>query len=115
MDHVYQGYAKGFIPSLTIYNHAQDVEGFIGYLPSDDSIYVVFMGSTSIENWITNLDTFKSKYQMWPECNCSIHAGFQKAADSVSGQIVAEVHRLKGIHTKAKVKTTGHSLGAAMA
>lgn len=111
----YTDSVKGFEPTLTIYNHSQDVEGFIGYLPSNDSIYVTFMGSTSIANWITNLDAFKSKYQMWPECNCEIHSGFQKAADSVAGQIVAEVHRLKTLHTSAKVKTTGHSLGAAMA
>ena len=58
MTHVYFGAATGFIPSLTIYNPAEDVEGFIGYLPSDNSIYVVFRGSISIKNWITDLDAF---------------------------------------------------------
>lgn len=76
MDHKFEGAAQGFVPTLTIYNHSQDVEGYIGYLPSDKSIYVVFRGSASIENWITNLDGFKSKYQMWPDCNCEVHAGF---------------------------------------
>lgn len=70
LTHTYAGAASGFQATLTIYNPSKDVEGYIGYLPSDNSIYVVFKGSTSIENWITNLDTNKSKYQMWPECNC---------------------------------------------
>jgi len=62
MDHVYAGAAAGFIPTLTIYNPSKDVEGYIGYLPSDKSIYVVFRGSVSITNWFTNLDTDKSPY-----------------------------------------------------
>ena len=52
---------------------------------------------------------------MWPECKCEIHSGFQKAANSVGAQIIGEVNRLKGVHKGALVKTTGHSLGAAMA
>lgn len=115
LTHDYVGAASGFQATLMIYNPSKDVEGYIGYLPSDNSIYVVFRGSVSITNWITNLDTDKSKYQMWPECNCQVHDGFQKAANSVSGQIIAEVNRLKGLHGSAKIKTTGHSLGAAMA
>ncbi len=70
LSHKYVGAASGFQATLTIYNPSKDVEGYIGYLPSDNSIYVVFRGSASIQNWITNLDTNKSNYQMWPECGC---------------------------------------------
>ena len=72
----YEGQVKGFQHSMTLYNKGEDVEGFIGYLPSNNSIYVVFKGSTSIKNWITNLDGTKAKYKTWSDCNCSVHAGF---------------------------------------
>ena len=62
MTHVYEGTVAGFLPTLTIYNPSEDVEGFLGYLPSDNSIYVVFKGSTSIENFLYDLDLFKSNY-----------------------------------------------------
>jgi hypothetical protein len=61
---------------LTLYNKSEDVEGFIGYLPSNNSIYVVFKGSTSIKNWFTNLDGVKASYKTWTDCKCSVHAGF---------------------------------------
>jgi hypothetical protein len=50
------GAATGFILKSVIYDILDDTNGFIGYLPSDNSIYVVFRGSESILNWITNLD-----------------------------------------------------------
>jgi len=44
-----------------------------------------------------------------------VHEGFQKAANSVSGQVLGAVYGLLKDHKHAKVKTTGHSLGAALA
>ena len=52
---------------------------------------------------------------MWPECNCKVHAGFQKAITSVYDGVLAEVHRLLAKYPTYSVKTTGHSLGAALA
>jgi len=48
MKHVYEGYATGFVPSYVIYNFLDDTEGFIGYLPSDNSIYFSSLGSASL-------------------------------------------------------------------
>lgn len=113
--HKWQNSVEGFEYSLTIYNSNTHAEGFIGYLPSDDSIYVVFKGSDDIQNFITDLNFDKDPYHTYPECDCWVHDGFQIAADSVSGLVIAEVLSLQNKHPGAKVKTTGHSLGAAIA
>ena len=81
----FSGDIEGFEWFYTIQNgwYHGDVSGFIGYLPSDKSIYIAFEGSETIGNWITDLDAIKSKYSTWPECDCSVHGGFQDAANSV--------------------------------
>lgn len=111
----YTGAAEGFVPTKIIYNFLYDVQGFVGYLPSDNSIYVSYRGSESIQNWVTNLDATQSEYEMWPECDCFVHSGFQKAMVSVQDDVLAEVERLMALHPSYSVKTTGHSLGGALA
>lgn len=86
----------------------------MGYLPSNDSIYVVFRGSISILNWMTDLTTTKTAYTTFPECNCQVHDGFFKAEQKVIGGVINEIHRLKTLHPTARVVSTGHSLGAAL-
>jgi len=92
-------------------------EGYIGYLPSDKSIYITFRGSSSIRNWITNLDAVKTSYTSYSECGCQVHKGFYDAEQKVFGGILNEVKRLKSLSSLSSyaVKTTGHSLGAALA
>ena len=67
----YSGVLAGFVATKVISNLVDDVEGFVGYLPSDKSIYVVFRGSESIRNWITNLTVDKTNYTTFSDCtNC---------------------------------------------
>jgi len=74
MSHSYQGNLSGFVPTYVIYSGvAEDTEGFVGYLPSDSSIYVTFRGSSDIQNWITNLSYAKTPYTTFPDCNCTVH------------------------------------------
>lgn len=62
-----------------------NIEGFVGYLPSDSSIYVVFRGTlhSSIRNILTDLDGVGSSYLELPDCECLVHDGFKRATNSV--------------------------------
>ena len=53
------GPTAGFNLTGIIGDKKSDAQGYVGYLPSDKSIYVVFRGSSSIRNWIVDLDAFK--------------------------------------------------------
>ncbi len=99
-----------------ISNVVNDVEGFVGYLPSDKSIFVVFRGSESVRNWITNLSADKTNYTTFPACtNCQVHSGFYSATKSVYPDVLKEVQRLRALYPTYAIKTTGHSLGGALA
>jgi len=111
----FEGPTKGFIATYVIHEDVTDVTGFIGYLPSDKSIYVVFRGSSSIPNWIADLDVIKTAYTSFPECNCQVHKGFYSSEQRVISNVVSEVKRLQALKEGYQVKVTGHSLGAAIA
>jgi len=115
MTHVFKGPTEGFVVSKVVYNAEDDTQGYIGYLPSDKSIYVVFRGSESIENWKTNLNAFKVPYTSWSDCNCQVHKGFYAAEQKVISEVIKEVQTLQKAHSGYVVKVTGHSLGAALA
>ena len=110
----YVGYTEGFIATKSIDSKLGAV-GFMGYLPSDKSIYIAFRGSSSIENWISDFNVFKTPYTSFPECECEVAEGWYHAEQSVIGIVVDEVNRLKGLFPDYNVKVTGHSYGAAIA
>lgn len=111
----FTGYTKGFIVTHSVYNKSKDTEGFIGYLPSDNAIYVSFRGSSSLSNWVTNLHANLVTYKEWSACNCKVHGGFQDAVDAVKSEVLKEVNRLHNKYPTYKIKVTGHSLGGALA
>ena len=112
----YSGVLAGFVATKIISNVVNDVEGFVGYLPSDKSIYVAFRGSESVRNWITNLTFDKTPYTTFSACtSCEVHQGFYQATLSVYPDVLKEVQRLRGLYPTYSVKTTGHSLGGALA
>lgn len=115
MSHAYSGAALGFRPTKVIYNPVNDVNGYVGYLPSDDSIYVAFRGTESPQNWQIDFDSTLVNYDLFPECDCYIHRGFYTAVNTVADDIITEVLRLKTQFPTYDVKVTGHSLGAALA
>ena len=115
MSHQYSGAALGFIPTKVIYNPVNDVNGYVGYLPSDNSIYVAFRGTESPLNWQINFDSDLVNYDMFPECDCQVHKGFYEAVGTVSDDIITEIQRLQKEFPTYAVKVTGHSLGAALA
>jgi hypothetical protein len=79
LDHTFEQFAVGFVPTTLIHDDLTDTSGYIGYLPSNNSIYVSFRGSLSINNWLTDLDTTTTYYETFPECDCQVHAGFYQS------------------------------------
>eukprot|EP01039_Chlorochromonas_danica_P000228 gene229-246_t len=114
-SHVFKGPTSGFVYTATISDLLGGTQGYVGYLPSDKSIYVVYRGSQSVRNWITNLDAWKTSYTSYPECNCEVHKGFYLAEQSVISQVVHHVQQLKTNFPSYSIKLTGHSLGGALA
>lgn len=109
----YSDYATNFIPTFKIISADHDVSGFIGYRDEDQTIYVVFRGSSSMTNFIDDMNFFQTPY---PYCQaCSVHTGFYSANLVVIQDIITEVIRLQNIFASYQVVVTGHSLGAAIA
>jgi hypothetical protein len=54
-----------FIPTQSIRNTDHDVSGYIGYSITEETIFVVFRGTVSTQNWLNNFDTVKTSY---PQC-----------------------------------------------
>ena len=85
------------------------IQGYIGYMPSQSAIYVVFRGSTSISDWANNLDAILTTY---PRCSgCEVHKGFYKAQQGVIAYVTQSVQALKAKYPSYSVIVTGHSLG----
>jgi hypothetical protein len=66
------GPASGFVYTDTLYDVKTDLQGYIGYIPAKKSIYVVVRGSSSILNWIDDLEVKLVDYVSWPICNCNV-------------------------------------------
>lgn len=76
-----------------IENKTLDGYGFVALLP-DNSIAVVFRGSSSLRNWIANIDIIKTPY---PGCaDCEVHAGFYEVYVELSNQMLAAVDAYGG-------------------
>mmetsp|Transcript_18335 Transcript_18335/g.30571 ORF Transcript_18335/g.30571 Transcript_18335/m.30571 type:complete len:281 (+) Transcript_18335:33-875(+) len=117
MSRTFIGPTTGFVTTSVIYDHHSDTTGFIGYLPSDKTIFVVFRGTSSVKNTITDIDAFKTDYVSFPECQCQVHEGFYKSEQSIIDQVIADVRALQAMAPLKgyEVVVTGHSLGAAVA
>lgn len=112
---VFKGPASGFKLLHTLFDSKTDVQGYIGVLDSDRSIYVVFRGSSTISNWIVNIDAVKTDYTSFPECKCQVHKGWYLAEQTVIEDVIGNVQSLMNTYPGYAVKLTGHSLGAALA
>ena len=115
LSRTFKGPTTGFVATYHIQDTVTDTQGFVGYLPSDKSIYVSFRGSTDYRNWATNLNTLKTSYTSFPECKCEVHKGFYAAEQKVIAGVVSAVKSLQSKLSGYAVKVTGHSLGAALA
>lgn len=112
---VLRGPATGFVYKETLYDIKTDLQGYIGYLVSKKSIYVVLRGSSSVLNWLDDLQIRLVDYASWPTCNCKVHNGFYKSALSVTNRTLETVTILKKKFPTYTVIITGHSYGASTA
>lgn len=107
-----ENYKKLEIPGFELKsifsNKGSDMEGFIGTMQRN--IYIVFRGSSSIRNWIKDLEFMKTKY---PYCSgCEVHKGFYKTTLLLTEQILNGVKPL--LSQNDNIIVSGHSYGAAV-
>ena len=80
----------------------------------DDVILVAFRGSYDVMNWVDNLTFFRENaFPNFP--GVLVHRGFFWTYASVRNATIQAVTQLRVKYPKAKVRITGHSLGAAVA
>jgi triacylglycerol lipase len=112
LTRTYRGFLEGFVPTYAIVEDKHDTRGYIGYHSEQQTIYVSFRGSESINNWIDNLDAISTDY---PLCsNCEVHKGFYKAEQASFPNVLAQVRSLQAEFPSYSVVCTGHSLGGAL-
>lgn len=84
----------------------KDTQGFI--MGNDQIIVLVFRGTTSIQDWLTNLDIALTE-----ACEGRVHRGFWEALEIVWAEIIEKLSEFRD--NNQRVFITGHSLGAALA
>jgi len=89
------------------------VYGTYGYIgTTENSIIIAFRGSESFENWLHDLDFFKTTYPGFP--GLEVHEGFLSAYQAVQPTILSYVSILRKKYPNFPVYVTGHSLGGAL-
>eukprot|EP00286_Rhodomonas_abbreviata_P011707 CAMPEP_0181319042 /NCGR_PEP_ID=MMETSP1101-20121128/17346_1 /TAXON_ID=46948 /ORGANISM="Rhodomonas abbreviata, Strain Caron Lab Isolate" /LENGTH=321 /DNA_ID=CAMNT_0023426587 /DNA_START=94 /DNA_END=1059 /DNA_ORIENTATION=- len=120
LNRTYYGFSAGFVATNLISDDESDTHGYIGYHKKQKTIYVVLRGSTSLQNWIDDLDTFLVPYTPTgadllegEKCeDCLVHEGFHYAWSRVAEAAVADVANLRAKYPNYGVVVTGHSLGS---
>ncbi|OJK04868.1 hypothetical protein ASPACDRAFT_1851828 [Aspergillus aculeatus ATCC 16872] len=91
-----------------------DTAGFLVVDSTNKKLVVSFRGSSSIENWIANLDFIFTDASA--VCSgCQVHQGFWKAWSSVADTLTAEIASAVTAYPGYSLVLTGHSLGGALA
>jgi predicted lipase len=106
------GPATGFIVQDIIYDKKTDLQGYTGFLSKYKNIYLVIRGSSSIMNWLDDIEVRKVPYITYPECDCKVHNGFYKSASNVKNDTISSILRLKKRFPTYSIIVTGHSYGA---
>lgn len=101
--------------TATVFNSNKDGIGYVGYESDDNEIIIAYSGTNpfDIQQWIDDLDFFKTSY---PYCSgCNVHEGFYKTYLSVQSTVRNLTKSYLSSHPTATITVTGHSLGAALA
>ncbi|KAM7187491.1 mono and diacylglycerol lipase [Naviculisporaceae sp. PSN 640] len=89
-----------------------DTRGYIAVDPIRSLIVLSFRGSTSINNWISNVLFFQISCPLTP--GCKVHLGFAASWEEVSDTVIAGIAAAKKANPTYKIVITGHSLGGAV-
>ena len=107
--HLFTGLLEGFKLTTRILTF----NAFVGTLPSERSIYVVFGGSSSLIDWLFDVDVHLADY---PHCDkCKVHQGYFIDQALCNPIIISTVTFLSMLNPHYKIVVTGHSKGAAQA
>lgn len=106
------GPASEFVYYDTLYDVKTDLQGYIGYLNSKKAIYVALRGSSSMLNWLDDVEVKLVDYVSWPTCNCKVHYGFYRSVLGITNKTIDAVTLLKKKFPTYSVIMTGHSYGA---
>ena len=106
-------------PNITgvrvIYNEAENTLAYLSHNYKDNIINIVFRGTEpwSITNWINNLDVLRKKYVFCE--GCEVHSGFYDSYLNLEPEVLKNLEEMRSHYPSAKIRVTGHSLGAAFA
>jgi Predicted lipase len=90
-----------------------DTTGFLAVDETNELIVLSFRGSSSLDNWIADLDFIKTDVDL---CDgCEAHKGFWKSWESVADAVTAQIDSALSTYSGYTLVITGHSLGAAVA
>lgn len=89
---------------------------------ADDCIAIVFRGTDSIRDWITDVDFLREELLTSRRFGrAEVHSGFLQAYQSILGaltdrlRVLADGHLADGHHSTKPIFVAGHSLGGALA
>ncbi|OAD75385.1 hypothetical protein PHYBLDRAFT_89820, partial [Phycomyces blakesleeanus NRRL 1555(-)] len=104
------------LPSYTLvktFSTSSDVTGYIARNDKTKEIELVYRGSGSIDNWITNLKFVRKDYP--PVSGASVHIGFYDAYIESQSIVLTYIRAQLTSYPSYRVVVTGHSLGGAIA
>jgi predicted lipase len=107
---IVSGPAAGFVVKDTLYDPVTDIQGYTGIL--DNTIYLVLRGSSSVMNWLDDIEVKLEEYTTFPECDCYVHRGFYRSALGIRDAAIQSVTSLLDKYPQYDVIVTGHSYGA---
>ncbi|KAI9031032.1 Alpha/Beta hydrolase protein [Phycomyces nitens] len=110
-------HCKGYVDDVSLIYTFQSAEfDMRGYILRDDknqNINVVYRGSNSVKNFVSDFQTDKIDYP--PVKGTQVHRGFYDSYLDVADLVVPVVQQEIELHPDYTFVITGHSLGAAVA
>lgn len=104
------------VPNVDMALHSSQTTDVTGYVAVDRGrglTVLAFRGSSSIRNWVANIDTIKVNVDICPGCRA--HQGFWRSWKEARTGVMAALMTAAQSYPTFKVVVVGHSLGGAIA